>query len=328
MIIIKDLYRKIYQIIKRHDEIVIARHVSADPDALASQIALRDSIRETFSHKKVYAIGQGVHRFKYIGSLDKVDVKSLNKPLLVVLDVPNFARVDGIEELDYSEILKIDHHPRIDIIGNVDWTDDNNSSTCEMIINLIFNTKLVMNKSIAEKLFIGMVFDSERFLLKNTTANTFKTVSELIEKTGIDFVTLYDKLYEKGINEERFHSYLVNNINISENGFGYLYVTNDVLKEYNVEATSVSNQVNSFNFIKEIYCWMFVVYDERANIYKANIRSRGPVINEIAMQYGGGGHKFASGCRSDDYSVMENLAHDLDEACKDYGNNKDTEEEK
>ena len=162
-----NLYKKIFQIIKKYDEIVIARHISADPDALASQIALRDSIRKTFPNKKVYAVGQGVNRFKYIGSLDKYDIRTLENPLLVVLDVPNFSRIDGIDGLKYKDILKIDHHPQIDIKGTVDWTDDNNSSTCEMIINLLFNTKLVIDKDIAEKLFIGMVFDSERFLLKN-----------------------------------------------------------------------------------------------------------------------------------------------------------------
>ena len=133
-------------------------------------------------------------------------------------------------------------------------------------------------------------------------------------------------MYAKGINEEKFHSYLINNIKITPNGFGYIYVTNDVLEEYKVEASNVSNQVNSFNFINEIICWMFVVYDERAGIYKANIRSRGPVINEIAMNYGGGGHKFASGCRCSDYSIMEALANELDKACKEYENNKNKEE--
>ena len=60
------------------------------------------------------------------------------------------------------------------------------------------------------------------------------------------------------------------------------------------------------------------MYDERNEIYKANIRSRGPVINEVASKYNGGGHKFASGCRSKDYKDMENLAKDLDEACQKY----------
>ena len=65
-------------------------------------------------------------------------------------------------------------------------------------------------------------------------------------------------------------------------------------------------------------CWMFVTYDERNDIYKANIRSRGPVINDAAAKYNGGGHKFASGCRTKEYKDIEALARDLDEICKNY----------
>ena len=40
------MYQKlIYKEIKKYETIVIARHVGVDPDAMASQIALRDSIR-------------------------------------------------------------------------------------------------------------------------------------------------------------------------------------------------------------------------------------------------------------------------------------------
>lgn len=317
-IIKRELYRKIFKIIKDYDEIVLARHIGPDPDAIASQIALRDSIKLTFPQKKVYAIGAGVSKFKYLGSLDKPDLTELKDALLIVLDVPNFFRVDGIEDLEYQAILKIDHHPQEDIIGDVDWTDEGMSSTCEMIANLIMNTKLVMDQKIAENLYIGMVFDSDRFLLQNTSTETFKTVYNLLTTSKIDFVPLYDNLYERSIVEEKFRAYLINHIEISENHFGFIFVPADVLKKYNVEATIVSNQVNDFYFIKELLCWMFVVYDERNEIYKANIRSRGPVINEVASKYNGGGHKFASGCRSKDYKDMEKLAKDLDEACKKY----------
>ena len=47
----------------------------------------------------------------------------------------------AVEDLEYQAILKIDHHPSEDIIGDVDWTDDTKSSTCEMIANLIMDTK-------------------------------------------------------------------------------------------------------------------------------------------------------------------------------------------
>ena len=316
--IIKELYKKILKIIKDYDEIVLVRHISPDPDAIASQIALRDSIKLTFPEKKVYAVGAGVHKFKYLGSLDKVNLSELSNALLIVLDVPNFARLDGVEDLEYQAILKIDHHPSEDIIGDVDWTDDTKSSTCEMIANLIMDTKLVMDQKIAENLYIGMVFDSDRFLLQNTSTETFRTVYNLLNTSKINFIPLYDNLYERSIIEEKFRAYLIDNIKISENKFGYIFVDADILKKYGVEPTIVSNQVNDFYFIKELICWMFVVYDERNDIYKANIRSRGPVINEVASKYNGGGHKFASGCRNTDYKVMEKLAKDLDEACLKY----------
>lgn len=321
MILIKrDKFKKIIKIIKKYDEIVIARHISPDPDAIASQIALRDSIRNTYSKKRVYAVGAGVHKFKYIGSLDHPDFSKLSNVLLIVLDVPNFIRIDGIDNLSYQAILKIDHHPKEDIEGLVDWTDDTMSSTCEMISELIMNTELEMDQKIAENLYTGMVFDSDRFLLANTSARTLKTAYEVVSKSQIDFTSLYDNLYERSISEERFRAYLINNLQISENKFGFIFVPAEDLKKYNVESTSVSNQVNNFNFIKELICWMFVTYDERNDIYKANIRSRGPVINECATKYNGGGHKFASGCRSKDYETMENLAHDLDLVCGKYLN--------
>lgn len=316
----KEMYKKIIKLIKKYDNIVLARHISPDPDAIASQIALRDSIKLTFPQKNVYAIGAGVHKFKYLGALDKVDVTSINDALLIVLDVPNFYRVDGINGLEYKDILKIDHHPSEDIIGTVDWTDSSKSSTCEMIADLLLNSILEIDTKIAEDLFVGMVFDSDRFLLPNTTASTLKTAYELVSTSNINFVSLYDNLYERSICEEKFRAYLINNIEITKNKFGFIFVPSEDLKEFGVEATSVSNQVNDFYFIKEMICWMFVVYDERNDIYKANIRSRGPIINEVAAKYNGGGHKFASGCRTKDYKVIEDLAHDLDLVCEKYFN--------
>ena len=153
----KDIYKKIFKLIKKYDEIVLARHIGPDPDAVASQIALRDSIKLTFPNKRVYAVGAGVSKFKYLGSLDKPDFNSLTNSLLIVLDVPNFYRIDGADDLDYKDIVKIDHHPKEDIIGTADFTSSDYSSTCEMVANLIYETKLVMDKDIAEKLIEKMI---------------------------------------------------------------------------------------------------------------------------------------------------------------------------
>ena len=50
------MYSELIKRIKEFDTIVIARHIGVDPDALCSQLALRDSIKLTYPDKKVLAI--------------------------------------------------------------------------------------------------------------------------------------------------------------------------------------------------------------------------------------------------------------------------------
>ena len=57
------MYKKIFKEIKKYKTIVIARHIGVDPDAMASKIALRDSIKLTFPEKKVIAVGTGSAKF-------------------------------------------------------------------------------------------------------------------------------------------------------------------------------------------------------------------------------------------------------------------------
>lgn len=319
-IINRNTLNKIYKEIKKYDEIVIARHIGPDPDAVCSEIALRDSIKLTFPDKKVYAVGVGVSKFKKYGNLDKVKNDELNNPLLIVLDVPNLIRVDGIENLKYSNILKIDHHPKEDIVGVVDWTDTEKSSTCQMVAELILYSKFKLDKKIAENLFLGMVSDSERFSLKNTTYETFDTVKELLKQSKIDFTSLYDILYTRPFSEHKFIAYITNNLVIDENKLGYIIIKDEVLKEYNVDLATPSNLINGYNFIEELLVWIFVTEDIKNKQYKISIRSRGPVINTIASNYNGGGHKFASGAKVQTMEEVNNLIKDLSKACKSYEN--------
>lgn len=314
----KEILKKIYKKIKEHETIVIARHIGPDPDAIGSQIALRDSIRLTFPNKKVYAVGLGVSKFKYFGILDKIDDSLLQNPLLIVLDLPNKARIDGVNFDQYDEVIKIDHHPFEDKMGKLEYIDERASSTCELIAILINNTNLKMNKEIAAKLYIGIVADSDRFLVPTTNPETFNIVSFLVSKYKLNLSELYNYLYERPLSEVRFQAFITLNMTITENGFGYIKLNNDIIKEYGVDASTASNMINNFNYIKGIHAWAFVSYDERQELYKVNIRSRGPVINEAAMKYNGGGHKLASGARIKSAPDVDKLFQELDLVCKEY----------
>ena len=313
-----SIIKKIFKKIKEYPKIVIARHVGPDPDAIASTIALRDSIRLTFPEKEVCSVGLGVSKFKSYGILDKIEPSQFKDCLLIVLDVPNLSRIDGIEGLEYKEIMKIDHHPAEDIKGPVDWTDETSCSTCQMIAELILKSPLKMDMKIAGNLYLGIVSDSDRFLLPYTTNKTFQIVHDLIKESKIDFPSLYNYLYDRSIDEVRFQGYLAMNMKITENGLGYLVLSNDVIKEYHVDLATPANLINSFNFIREVIVWTFITEDAKNQVYKVSIRSHGPIINELASKYHGGGHKYASGARITSEEEIEQFLHDLDQLCEEY----------
>ena len=68
---------------------------------------------------------------------------------------------------------------------------------------------------------------------------------------------LYNNLYERPISERKFESYIINNMTITNNGFGYIKITDDVINEFKVDAGTASNMVNDLNFIKELKFGLF-----------------------------------------------------------------------
>ena len=311
----KAIYRKI----KENDKIILARHIGADPDALGSTIGLREIIKNTFPKKEVYAIGPTSTKFKYMGKVDKVNEEIFKDALLIVCDTPDLKRIDGVKDISvFKDVVKIDHHPEIDDFGSVKWVDDTKSSVCQMIMELTYGTKLKMNKVAAEKLFMGLVSDTNRFLFYYTTADTMRIVSKLIDDTKIDFTSLYDDLYRRPLSEIRLQGYMYQNLIVTENGLGYIKLTDEIIRQFEVDPASSGNLVNNFNNIDEVLVWVTFSEDIKQGVIRVNVRSRGPIINKVLERHNGGGHKFASGARIKTFDEMEEIVKDLDEVCKEY----------
>ena len=81
--------------------------------------------------------------------------------------------------------------------------------------------------------------------------------------------------------------------------------------------------VSNFNYIEEVYAWAVFTEDLALGQIRGSIRSRGPIINETASHFGGGGHIFASGVRLNDFDEVDKLVEELDEVCKKYKEEKD-----
>lgn len=310
------MYKKLLKTIKRYDTIVIARHIGVDPDALCSQLALRDAIRLNFPEKKVIAIGTGSQKFAHIGKLDKLE--KVDNALLIVTDTPDKKRIDSAVLSDFSYIVKIDHHPFVEDFGGLEIINDQASSACEIIMELLIQMKLALNSSIAELLYMGLVSDSNRFLFDSSTSHLFSLISYYLDKYPFDLSKCYQKLYLRPLNEVRLEGYISLNMTVTENGLGYIPITDAIIQKYGVDSASAGNMINNFNFIKEVLVWVTMTEDVKNDQIRISIRSRGPVINQVAEKYHGGGHKFASGVRVKTMEEAMEIIDDLEQVLIEY----------
>ena len=310
------MYNDLINKIKEYDTIVIARHIGVDPDALCSQLALRDSIKLTYPDKKVYAIGTGSSRFLSIGKIDKIE--KFENALLIVTDTPDKKRVDSLDFSWGSYSIKIDHHPFIEKYCDLEIIEDDKTSACEILMNILDSTELLCNNEIAELLYMGLVSDSNRFLFSMCSSNTFATVSKYLSEYSINLNRVYEILYTRPINEVRLEGYIALNMVLTEHKLGYVVISDEVINQFGVDSASPGNMINNFNYIKDVLVWVTITEDKKNDIYRISIRSRGPEINQIAALHQGGGHKYASGARLKTLKEAYSLVDDLDRALEEY----------
>ena len=310
------MYSELINKIKEFDNIVIARHIGVDPDALCSQFALRDSILLTYPEKHVLAVGTGSQKFLSFGKLDKYE--KLDNALLIVCDTPDRRRIDGISVDDFKYSIKIDHHPFVEKVCDLEYIDDKKTSVSEIIMNILEETELQCDSNIAELLYMGLVSDSNRFLFNSCTPETFSIVSRYFEKYPFDLAKVYQKLYMRPLNEVRLEGYISLNMKVTENHLGYVLISDEVINTYGVDSASAGNMVNNFNFIKEVLVWVTITEDIKNNQFRVSIRSRGPEIQKVAEFHNGGGHKYAAGVKTKTLEEALEILKDLDLLLVDY----------
>lgn len=281
--------------IEAYDTIIIHRHVRPDPDALGSQVGLRDMLRASYPEKDVYAVGEEEPTLNFLARMDEVADDLYKDALVIVCDTANTARIDDQRYTSGKEIIKIDHHPNHDKYAALLWVDTEASSTSEMIFELYLSGKdqsLQMNATVARLLYGGIVGDTGRFMFPNTRNQTFRYAAELIEYE-FDRSALYDGLYNVGQAISHLRGYVLQNFTVSASGVSTVKITQEILDAHKVTAAETGSLVGTLGDVEGIRAWAFFI--EEADIIRVRIRSKGIVINELAGKFNGGGHPLASG---------------------------------
>lgn len=308
--------QQMIDLIKKHETIIIHRHMRPDPDALGSQCGLKEMLTLSFPSKAIYAVGEEDQSLHFLARMDQIEDYMYEDALVIVCDTANTGRVCDQRYKLGNAIIKIDHHPNVDPYGDVIWVDTKASSTSEMIYSLYLAGKeagFQMDDSAARLIYAGIVGDTGRFLFPSTTRTTFRYAAELIEYS-FDRQVLYDGLYSVSQAIARLRGHILGNYELNESGLATIILTEADLKKHQVNPNDTGRVVGTLGDIDGIRVWAFFI--EEADIIRVRIRSKGPVINQVAAAFNGGGHPLASGATVYSWEEAKELIAALSEVAK------------
>ncbi|AJM71781.1 MULTISPECIES: DHH family phosphoesterase [Mycoplasma] len=309
----KIAVKKILDLIKENDSIILLRHVTADGDAYGFQFGLRNLIKLNWPEKTVKITGNPTKYLDFIGSdFDEVSDEEFKNSLVIIGDTANRPRIDEPRWHLGKTIVKIDHHPNRDVYGDVMWVDPDYCATSEMLADIIYqNPELKIDADTARIIYHGIVTDSNRFMLRYPKPRTFRLAGFLLEQ-GFDLSELYQTMYQKTETDLKLTSYVYSNYKTTKNGVSYLYLKYSQLKELGLDTDYVAYEyVNLLSNIKDRPIWAFFCEYENGLI-RVELRSQNIQINQVAEKHGGGGHKTAAGIKISSFDIADQVVQDLD----------------
>lgn len=254
----------------------------------------------------------------FLAEMQPVEDALYEHALVIVTDTANSPRVSDARYATGDKLIKIDHHPNDEPYGDLVWVNTKASSCSEIIADFCFQfpEDLTMNKEAARLLYGGIVGDTGRFLYPATTPHTMQTAAKLMS-FGFDVTKLNRELDQKPMSVAKLSGYVYQNIQVDENGAGKVMLPQEVLSEYHVVDSETAAVVSLPGSIDEVLAWAIFV-QQPEGYYRVRLRSKGPVINELAKRHHGGGHPLASGANAKDLAEVEEIYQEIQQLCKAY----------
>ena len=169
--------------------VLLLCHHNADPDAVCSAYAFQGLLARCKPNLTAeIGTGQGIsrlskHILKHIPITVNLQPNVEKADVIVLLDTNTTQQLGHLAERVVNTkvpIIVIDHHaahPQTEQIAKLCITNEEASSTCEMVYNFYKQLDMKPDLNEAKALFLGITFDTRHFVLANSS--TFKTISEL-----------------------------------------------------------------------------------------------------------------------------------------------------
>ncbi len=295
--------------------VLVVSHIRPDGDAVGSLIGLGLSLQAAGKEvQMVLSDGIPADLRSLVGSDQVVAKPSGDFDLFVVLDCSDMIRAgqafnNGNPRFATPD-LNIDHHVTNLMFARINWVEVGAVATSEILARMLPELGLPITNPVASALLTGIITDTLGFRTSNMTPRAMRVAADLME-LGADL----PDLYRRSLGERSFEAVRYWGMGLSklqrEGSIIWATLTQADRKAVEYPGRDDADLINILSSIKDAQVALVFV-EQNHKLVKVSWRSKpGVDVSQVALLFGGGGHKAASGAEVEgtleevQYKVLE-----------------------
>lgn len=297
--------------IRKAGSIAVCSHVNPDGDTIGCALAMRLGLQSIGKQVAVFCADKVPDNLSFLPGAKTIrPAGPADGPfdLLLSVDVSDAERLGASRQLidRCADFVQIDHHPTNPLFARVNSVDGEAPAACMLIYEQLRMLGIEINRDIAICLYTGISTDTGNFSFSCTNAEAFRVMGELMQY-GLPLAELSGRLFRE---RSRAQLLLLGRAiqNLRFEGDGKIAVMQLTVRDFEECGALPEHADTLVNFGLETEGTVLALLgrSQKDGTVKFSLRSKPPYsVNDVAQQFGGGGHPQASGI---------SMKGDLDEA--------------
>jgi phosphoesterase RecJ-like protein len=294
---------RIVEIIRENKTFCIVGHVRPDGDCIGSQLGLALALQN--EGKKVTVWNQDAipQKYKFLNPDGMFEKPKHGEKFdcVIATDCASYARLGKAGECinDRKLLINIDHHISNPRYGDVNWVSPREPSCGELIYKLLTVGRWPITKPIADLLFTAISTDTGSFQYPTTRPGTFHVGAKLVTQ-GANLAKICDEVYQSyPLSRAKLLKHVYSKFRLAEHDrIAWFWLKKKDFARTGAESDDTEGLIDHIRAIEPVV--VACVFEEiEPELTRISLRSKNTNVdvNQIAAQFGGGGHPAAAGAR-------------------------------
>lgn len=279
--------------------ILISGHTNADHDSICSSLALACFLNKLGKKSFVLLSEKDMDKTRWLNTKYIINDHNLsisdNNYVFILLDANRKNRLGAFEKLfeKANFTINIDHHENNANEADYIFTDETMSSVSEILFDLMSLYNDIVDKEIATYLYSGIASDTNSFY-KRTTPKNMLIASKLLEYDIDAEYIIKETCKTLSLAEANILADMIKNITF--NKLHYIVLDRNNPLYTNIPYSTIFKKCASYIYeicdIKVLGIFLIELDGSISGLLRSNCNID---VDSLAKEFGGGGHKKASG---------------------------------